>query len=637
MNSAFAAIEKYKMFAPGDSVLVCVSGGADSMALLHFIWHNRDRFSLRSVRAFHLNHGLRGAESDGDENFVRSYCRKEGIPLCVEQARMSERQKPQGKTLEQWARELRYAAFARAAGDDLVLTAHTANDAAETILFNLFRGSGLGGAAGIPPVRGRIVRPLISTTRAEVERYCRENGLEYVTDSSNADDSFSRNDIRHNIIPAAQRINSAAVHNLCSFADISRTARDYIDEQAQELIAGAATGDGWQAQMLCQAHPALKAAALLAITGGAADAKTLVLCEKVAAGSLNAVQLASGVYFVRDGALVKLRKSEKCSLAAAPFEQPLCAGRNLLPGGQIVSAEYIHFDKKSTFNKLLLNNCADCDKISGKIVFRSRRSGDVFKSARRVVSKPLKKLFCELKIPPKNRDRVPLAADTQGVIWLAGQGVAQRVAADERTKDAVLFNFAGEINMSGNMHDDIARVLITEEQIKARIKEIGEQVSADYADKNLICISILKGAVVFVADFIRALSIHTEIDFMGVSSFKGGVVSSGAVKIVKDLDISLEGRDLLIVEDILDSGKTLEYITEILLSRHPASLKICTLLDKPSRRQSSIVADYSGFEIPDEFVVGYGLDYAEKYRNLPYIGVLKPSVYSQKDAEILGV
>lgn len=188
-----------------------------------------------------------------------------------------------------------------------------------------------------------------------------------------------------------------------------------------------------------------------------------------------------------------------------------------------------------------------------------------------------------------------------------------------------------------SMNNDIERVLLSEEQIKARVIELGKQITEDYKDKKPIMISILKGAVIFVADLIRSIDVYSEIDFMSVSSFNGGVKSSGAVKIVKDLDVSLEGRDVLIIEDILDSGLTLEYITENLLSRGTKSLKICTLLDKPSRRKSSIVADYVGFVIPDEFVVGYGLDYAEMYRNLPYIGVLKPCVYSHEDAEILGV
>lgn len=185
------------------------------------------------------------------------------------------------------------------------------------------------------------------------------------------------------------------------------------------------------------------------------------------------------------------------------------------------------------------------------------------------------------------------------------------------------------------MHNDILKVLVTEEEINAKVKEMGAQLTRDYAGKTPVVISILKGAVVFVSDLIRAIESNVEIDFMVVSSFAGGVVSSGEVNITKDVAISLEGRDVLIVEDILDSGLTLEKVTEVFKKRNIASLKIATLLDKPARRKSSIVPDYVGFVIPDEFVVGYGLDYDEHYRNLPYVGVLKPEVYSSEDARAL--
>lgn len=179
------------------------------------------------------------------------------------------------------------------------------------------------------------------------------------------------------------------------------------------------------------------------------------------------------------------------------------------------------------------------------------------------------------------------------------------------------------------MKEDILKVLMTEKELEAKVKELGKRISEDYKGKNLMMVSVLKGSVVFMADLMRAIDIHCEIDFMSVSSYGGGVKTSGVVRILKDLDISLEGRDLLIVEDILDSGLTLSYIKSILIERHPNSIKICTLLDKPERRQADIYADYVGFQVPDEFVVGYGLDFDEKYRNLPYIGVLKPSVYSE--------
>ena len=178
------------------------------------------------------------------------------------------------------------------------------------------------------------------------------------------------------------------------------------------------------------------------------------------------------------------------------------------------------------------------------------------------------------------------------------------------------------------MERDILKVLLTQEQIKQRVSEIGAEISRDYKDKNLTLVSVLKGSVVFMADLMRAINISCTIDFMAVSSYGSGIKTSGNVKIIKDLDQDLAGRDLLLVEDILDSGMTLEYIMRILEQRGTNSIKICTLLDKPARRAAAVKADYSGFQVPDEFVVGYGLDYAEKYRNLPYIGVLKPCVYS---------
>lgn len=182
--------------------------------------------------------------------------------------------------------------------------------------------------------------------------------------------------------------------------------------------------------------------------------------------------------------------------------------------------------------------------------------------------------------------------------------------------------------MSENMQQDVLRVLLSEEEIRAKCKEMGARISQDYKGKNLMLVTVLKGAVVFLADLMRSIDVPAEIDFMVVSSYGSGVKSSGVVKIVKDLDVPLAGKDILIVEDILDSGLTLSYIKELLESRGPASIKIATLLDKPSRRKVDLVADYIGFSVPDEFVIGYGLDYDEKYRNLPYIGILKPEVYS---------
>lgn len=181
------------------------------------------------------------------------------------------------------------------------------------------------------------------------------------------------------------------------------------------------------------------------------------------------------------------------------------------------------------------------------------------------------------------------------------------------------------------MKDDIARVLLSEEQIQNRVRELSAQITEDYRDKDPVLVCILKGAVIFYADLVRHIDTHISMDFMAVSSYNNGTTSSGEVEIRKDLSKPIDGRHVIIVEDIVDSGNTLTYLSRVLASRGAASLKICTLLDKPSRRGKGITlkADYSGFEVENEFVVGYGLDYAERYRNLPYIGVLKPEVYAK--------
>lgn len=179
------------------------------------------------------------------------------------------------------------------------------------------------------------------------------------------------------------------------------------------------------------------------------------------------------------------------------------------------------------------------------------------------------------------------------------------------------------------MHQDVEQILYTEEDLRRRIRELGAQIAADYAGRTPMLVSVLRGSYIFMADLTRAIDLDLTVDFMAVSSYGAGTVSSGQVEIKKDLSDSIEDRDLIIVEDILDSGNTLYYLMDVLRARKPASIRICALMDKPDRRTKPITADYVGFTIPDAFIVGYGLDYAEKYRNLPYVGVLKPSVYSE--------
>lgn len=180
-----------------------------------------------------------------------------------------------------------------------------------------------------------------------------------------------------------------------------------------------------------------------------------------------------------------------------------------------------------------------------------------------------------------------------------------------------------------NMDQDILKILLSEEEIKARVQEMGDELYDAFQDKNPMFVGVLNGCFIFMADLVRAAQLKSELEFIGVSSYKNSTKSSGVVQITRDLQRDISGRNIIIVEDILDSGNTLAFLKNYLMTKGAASITIATLLDKPARREKPIKADYIGFVVPDEFVVGYGLDYAQQYRNMPYIGVLKPEVYSK--------
>ena len=183
------------------------------------------------------------------------------------------------------------------------------------------------------------------------------------------------------------------------------------------------------------------------------------------------------------------------------------------------------------------------------------------------------------------------------------------------------------------IHDDVSEILLTDEQVRARVAELGIEIAADYAGREPVLVSVLKGSIVFLADLIRVTEVPLSVDLMELSSYGDSTETSGQVRILKDLSGGIEGRDVIVVEDIIDTGLTLNYLLRYLHDRRPASIRICCLLDKPARRLADIEIDYRGFTIPDRFVVGYGLDFNERYRNLPYIGVLRPSVYGGADPQ----
>jgi hypoxanthine phosphoribosyltransferase len=280
----------------------------------------------------------------------------------------------------------------------------------------------------------------------------------------------------------------------------------------------------------------------------------------------------------------------------------------------------------------------DAGQLVYPLTVRQRQRGDRMRPFGLNGSKKVKDIFIDEKVPRSLRDRMPVIADAAGrILWIPGvmrSDLAVRDAASERlvrmTLSRMTDSESSYSTLGGpSLLQDIQEVLYSEEQIQDKIKELGELVSREYEGRNPLVICVLKGAFIFMADLVKRITVPIEIDFMAVSSYGASTKSSGVVKIIKDLDIPVEGRDVLIVEDIIDSGLTLSYLIDVLERRNALSINVIALFNKPARRTVELEPDYKGFTIPDAFVVGYGLDYSEKYRNLPFVGILKPQIYTR--------
>ncbi len=428
-DSVLTAIKRFSLLESTGGVTVALSGGADSMALLHLLFSMRESLGI-SLYAAHLNHMIRGEEALRDERFVRTQCEKLGIPLFCERADVPLYAKEHKISTELAAREVRYA-FLSGAGVGAVATAHTASDNFETVIFNLARGTGLKGLCGIPPKRGKFIRPLILCTRGEIEEYCARNGIEYVTDSTNLSDDYSRNRIRHTVVPVLKQINSAAEKA------VSRTASSLLEDElflekcADGFLSANVKKDGLD---------------ITALPDGAVAKRAI---KKYIEGSFPEIRLDSAHLL------------EVYSICAAG------AGKTGLPCGKAAEIQtgMLYITKQKNFfvpnteynvkteirlndfftegkkvNNLLLKNSLDCDKIMGKSVIRKRLPGDSIRLAGRGCTKTLKKLMNELDIPAELRNHLPVIADDGGVIWIYGIGVSQRCAVTEKTKRIMIIS-----------------------------------------------------------------------------------------------------------------------------------------------------------------------------------------------------
>ena len=408
--------KEYSLIPKGSVVTVALSGGADSVALLYALNRLKDRLGI-TVKAAHLNHLIRGDEAFRDEEFVKNLCSSLDIPLICEEIDVPKLAKKQNLSLETAAREIRYEFLNRVCEGGLIATAHTASDNLETLLLNLARGTAIGGLCGIPVKRENIIRPIISVTREEIEKYCAQNNLSFVTDSTNLSDDYTRNKLRHSIVPVLRELNpkieKTVLKTSRSVTEISNmiksSAENYIKENFADNKLDVSNLDGLNPEIakrviiefvkICDSDVSLESCHIENIY------KICLKCGKTGIPKNKYCQNKNGYLFV--GSNDENLKKPEFSVEITKISENV--------------------------NNLLLNNSLDCDKIVGKLVLRTRQSGDSIRLANRGCTKKLTKLYNEFSVPVNLRDTLPVISDDLGVVWIHGIGVAERCAVSKKT------------------------------------------------------------------------------------------------------------------------------------------------------------------------------------------------------------
>lgn len=424
---------KHGMLRPGDRVLCAVSGGADSMCLLHFLSTNAEALGIE-VCAAHFDHHLRGEESARDRAFVEDWCRDHGIPCAVGEANVAQYAAENGLGIEEAARKLRYAFLfdaARKLRCLRVATAHNCDDNAETLLINLIRGSGARGLCGIPPVRGKLIRPLLCMTRAEIEAYNEKNGVPYVTDSSNLTDEYTRNRLRHKAMPVLKEINPSASESFLRTTELLREDELYLSSLAESFIAEKYEDDSLPAAELAELPKPVAARVLRSLCGSALTAKqtesifSILDAEGVAHTDIHGLRVTKDRGRLYFGQSIRMPRDTVIGLGK---ETPIP------DSGLTVTAELLPPDGE--IFKSLNNFYFNYDSIYGTISFTTRRDGDKIRLAGRNCTKSLKDLYRERSLSQRERDTNPVLRDEQGIIAVYGFGVAERCRA--KKGDALL-------------------------------------------------------------------------------------------------------------------------------------------------------------------------------------------------------
>lgn len=414
------AVERYNMPLLGRTVAVGVSGGADSMALLHVLLELKDEFGMKII-ACHVNHGIRGETADRDEKFVVEACERLGVDVRVLRADVPAMAKKMHLGVEECGRKIRYDFFNSVADGVIIATAHTLSDRSETLLLNIARGASVKGLCSIPAVRGNIVRPLIDCTRADIEKYCSDNSIAFVTDETNFEDIYSRNRIRLNVIPELKKLNPSLERAFMRLISSAEEENDFMNGFSREILGKVKLTDGYDARLLNEQHTAVRKRVIFEIisteTGIIPEAVHVEQVEKILTGGRTEI-IGDTIVEVKNGVMkINPEKEEasdwECDFDGLSAEAPYGKFR-----GEIIHKNNLP-PKQSVHNKVL-----DYESIIGHCVLRNRRAGDKMRLAGSSCTKTLKKLFNEKHI--ENRNSAAVLADEAGVCWVQGLGCADR-------------------------------------------------------------------------------------------------------------------------------------------------------------------------------------------------------------------
>lgn len=411
---------RYNMPLFGRTIAVGVSGGADSIALLNVLLELKDEFGMNII-ACHVNHGIRGETADRDEKFVAEACKRLGVDVRILRADVPGTAKKMHLGVEECGRRIRYDFFNSVADDVIIATAHTLSDRSETLLLNIARGASVKGLCSIPAVRGNIVRPLIDCTRADIEKYCSDNSIEFVTDETNFEDIYSRNRIRLNVIPELKKLNPSLERAFMRLISNAEEENDFMNGFSREILGKVKLKDGYNARLLNDEHPAVRKRVIFEIinneTGIAPEAVHVEQVDKILQGGRTEI-IGDTVVEVKNGVMKINPQTEEI----ADWEFDFDSLSAEIPFGKI-RGEIIHRNnlplKQSVHNKVL-----DYDSIVGHSVLRNRRPGDKMKLAGSSCTKTLKKLFNEKHV--ENRNCAAVLADEAGICWVQGLGCADR-------------------------------------------------------------------------------------------------------------------------------------------------------------------------------------------------------------------